>query len=89
VTRNWQRPRFIGANRHLQRRALYIVREALRHGEISREPCVVCGSEEVQGHHEDYAEPLDVIWLCRLHHSWRHDGDTVEVMRAAWAREAA
>lgn len=35
-------------------------------------PCAVCGNPEVQGHHTDYNEPLDVMWLCRKHHRLVH-----------------
>lgn len=45
---------------------------ALRSGRLLRRPCVVCGTECVQAHHDDYSRPLDVIWLCRLHHGERH-----------------
>ena len=45
----------------------------LRKGAISRAPCIVCGSPEAQAHHEDYAKPLDVVWLCLFHHMHRHD----------------
>ncbi len=31
-------------------------------------PCYVCGGSEVQAYHEDYAKPLEVTWLCRVHH---------------------
>lgn len=41
-------------------------------GEITRKPCEVCGETKVDGHHEDYNEPLDVRWLCRKHHMEQH-----------------
>ena len=35
--------------------------------------CSKCGTEgPVDGHHEDYSRPLDVIWLCRRCHSRQH-----------------
>ena len=46
-------------------RAVFV---ALRNGGIVKEPCL-CGEEKVQAHHEDYSKPLDVIWLCKAHHS--------------------
>lgn len=58
----------------LQRRAYYVVREALRKGHLERGSCEVGGgcSGRVEGHHEDYSHPLDVTWLCRSHHLDRH-----------------
>lgn len=42
-----------------------------REGRISR--CEICESGyRVFAHHEDYFEPLDVIWLCWTHHVARH-----------------
>ena len=44
----------------------------VRDGKLVRLPCVVCGSEKSEGHHEDYSKPLEVTWLCRKHHAARH-----------------
>ena len=41
---------------------------ALARGDIVKEPCGVCGSKNVEAHHEDHAKPLEVVWLCRKHH---------------------
>jgi hypothetical protein len=43
---------------------------AIRDGHLKKEVCEICGSNEnVHGHHENYANQLDVIWLCvRCHH---------------------
>lgn len=41
---------------------------AIRNGELERMPCELCGSLDVEGHHEDYAKPLAVRWLCKKHH---------------------
>ena len=48
-------------------------RYALRSGKIVRQPCEVCGCEEVEGHHEDYSKPLEVRWLCKAHHLEAHE----------------
>lgn len=37
-------------------------------GRINREPCEVCGNPVSEAHHPDYNEPLNVVWLCRVHH---------------------
>jgi len=51
------------------RRILY---EAVRIGSIKRLPCKKCGNIKSQGHHADYSKPLNVIWLCPLHHAELH-----------------
>ena len=44
----------------------------LKRGKLTRQPCAECGSEKSQMHHPDYSKPLDVVWLCRRHHSALH-----------------
>jgi len=45
----------------------------IRKGYIKRGTCEVCKTKEnVQAHHEDYSKPLDVIWVCPLHHRAIH-----------------
>lgn len=48
------------------------VHRAVKSGVLIKGPCEICGSKKVQAHHEDYSKPLDVIWLCSLHHHWIH-----------------
>jgi len=45
------------------------VSNAIRDKKLKKMPCCVCGSEKSQAHHEDYSRPLDVIWLCVIHHA--------------------
>lgn len=47
-----------------------IVNKAIRAGKLVRGNCW-CGLIG-QAHHEDYAKPLDVIWLCAVHHKQEH-----------------
>lgn len=45
---------------------------AVRDGKITKQPCEVCGDPKVEGHHEDYSKPLEVNWLCCIHHNEIH-----------------
>jgi hypothetical protein len=44
---------------------------AVYHGRVKRQPCEVCGAPFAEAHHEDYTKPLDVEWLCPIHHRER------------------
>jgi len=48
------------------------VEKAIKHGLLKRGECEVCGDYETEGHHENYNEPLIVMWLCRKHHNEKH-----------------
>lgn len=50
-------------------------------GLIQKAPCIICGEEKVDGHHEDYSRPLDLVWLCRSHHRQLHAGHSIEKMK--------
>lgn len=66
------RYRNIPANQN-KKRAQVQVMNALRRGDLARlEECEDCGSNKlIEAHHDDYAKPLDVRWLCRLcHRNW-------------------
>lgn len=61
-----------------------MVSNAIRDGELKKEPCMICNSSDVQAHHPDYTKPLDVVWLCPLHHSKIHQYEKrVEEIRQA------
>lgn len=45
---------------------------AIRDGKLLKQPCEVCASENVQAHHCDYDKPLEVMWLCPIHHEEWH-----------------
>src|ERR1700732_3034979 len=47
---------------------------AIRSGRLKPRSCVICNDPKTEGHHHDYAKPLDVWWLCRKHHVAVHDG---------------
>lgn len=67
--REWQR-------KNAEKRAAHVLlNNAVRDGRVKKLPCVVCGSELSEGHHEDYTKPLEVVWLCRKHHAEAHKTD--------------
>jgi hypothetical protein len=45
-----------------------MVRYAIDSRKLLRKPCRICGNEKAEAHHWDYSKPLDVDWLCRIHH---------------------
>lgn len=50
------------------------VARAIKSGNLQRSPCQMCGTENhVHAHHDDYSKPLEVMWLCPIHHRARHD----------------
>lgn len=55
-----------------KRKAHFIVSNAIRDKKLFKQPCAVCGKKEVEAHHNDYSNPLDVIWLCQKHHKQVH-----------------
>jgi len=55
-----------------KRKARIAVGNAIRDGLLVKLPCVRCGDENVEAHHHDYSKPLEVIWLCYLHHREIH-----------------
>ncbi len=42
-----------------------------KRGKLIPVGCSVCGAK-AEKHHESYEKPLDVTWLCRLHHMEEH-----------------
>lgn len=55
----------------LRKAAHIITNNALRDGKLLKLPCLICGGES-EAHHPDYSRPLDVVWLCSLHHKQAH-----------------
>lgn len=60
----------------IKARARRLAWNAIQRGILVRLPCEVCGDlRGIHAHHEDYSRPLDVRWLCQLHHL-RHHANT-------------
>jgi hypothetical protein len=53
-------------------RAHWTINGRIARGALKRQPCEVCGNPRSQAHHENYLKPLEVVWLCALHHKSRH-----------------
>lgn len=65
--------RVIKNNRNsIKAKAASAVHAAIMSGKLTRQPCEECGAEKAEGHHDDYAKPLEVRWLCRSHHRQWH-----------------
>ena len=66
----------------IKRGAHVLVGNAIRKGELIAKPCEVCKSTVVHAHHDDYAKPLTVRWLCDFHHNEWHrfngEGDNAD-----------
>ncbi len=57
---------------NVRRKLLYHV----QNGNIKRGKCEICAeTKDIEGHHFDYSKPLDVIWLCTVHHKAVHMND--------------
>jgi hypothetical protein len=59
-----------------------VLEKAVERGDVIPYPCEICGSDYLfadgrrgtQAHHDDYAKPLAVRWLCQKHHhEWHRD----------------
>ncbi len=49
------------------------IKAAIQAGDLIRGSCFAClSTENVQGHHEDYSKPFDVIWFCSSCHRTYH-----------------
>ncbi len=57
----------------IKRAAHIIVGNSIKSGVLVKKPCEVCGEDIVNAHHDDYAHPLSVRWLCDVHHNEWHN----------------
>jgi ribosomal protein S27AE len=66
-------PKLTDEDLRVRRNARALLRHYVNQGKIKVKPCERCGyGVGVHAHHEDYAKPLDVVWLCRRCHYDRH-----------------
>ena len=65
--------------------------EAKRRGDLIEEPCKDCGAiDDLEMHHPNHDQALDVVWLCRPCHLKRHQYERRDNTRAlnTWLRSA-
>lgn len=63
------------ANNPEKYKAHTMVNNAIRDRRLTKKPCEVCGNEKSHAHHDDYSKPLDVKWLCAMHHQRLHHSE--------------
>lgn len=56
-----------------KRHAWSLLNLAVKKGLIKRGKCEICKMPNSLAHHDDYFKPLDVRWLCELHHTRHHE----------------
>lgn len=65
------------------------VKNAIRRGEMQKDPCSRCGAtKHIHGHHEDYSKTLDVVWLCIKCHSEVHRANEPNPKNQSVSQEA-
>lgn len=49
-----------------------IIQNLIKTNKIKRMSCEICSDPKTDAHHHDYTKPLEVAWLCRIHHTEEH-----------------
>lgn len=57
---------------HQKYRARDLLHDAINRGQVQKRNCEICLEDKVQGHHSDYTNSLDVLWLCERCHKLLH-----------------
>jgi hypothetical protein len=77
--------RIISEESRKKSKAHQLVAEAIQRGEMAKQPCEKCGNQSAVAHHHDYDKPLEVEWLCRVHHMQAHgrgDGERRDAVKS-------
>lgn len=73
--REYDRQRGFRPAEEIKRRARGAVAHALKTGLLVRGECEHADDDcrgRIEGHHDDYSQPLCVRWLCQRHHGREH-----------------
>ena len=80
ANKEWKHKMYTIEAERVKFRARNMAASAARKGRIIKLSCEVCGELKSEGHHEDYSKPLEVRWLCHLHHeAWHHSNQLIAV----------
>jgi DNA-directed RNA polymerase subunit M/transcription elongation factor TFIIS len=56
-----------------EKKKCIIVLHKLFNWGLKKGPCEVCSAtEDIQAHHPDYTDPLNIVWLCKRCHAYLH-----------------
>lgn len=62
----------------LKDRVRSLTRSYISRGILIKGTCEACGTNEnIDAHHDDYAKPMDIRWLCKKHHREHHLKDKI------------
>ena len=59
-------------NEIIKRKARQIAERRLKIGILIKEPCQLCGKSKAEKHHPNYADPKNIVWLCKSCHTEMH-----------------
>lgn len=79
--REWRKSHPMTEEQKFKDRARSYANVYQRRGLLIPCPCENCGSPRSQKHHENYNNPLDVMWLCRPCHLRLHQEAKREAFR--------
>jgi len=70
--RAWRKDNPLTSEQRFKDNARSYTHVYVKRGKIAKKACNICGELDVQAHHLDYNNPLNILWLCPLHHKLIH-----------------